>query len=198
MGRPRRISDEDIAREARLVFLTLGPGASTEKIARRLGVSQAALFKRVPTKDELLMLALTPRDTPMVLRQLPMGPDDDRPVPQQLTELARALIGFFHDLLPGLITLKASGLPLDQIFPRGEAPVSQKVREDLTMWLKLAHRQRRVRGGEMKPVAELILGALESRCLLQHLSGEKSKVSEDAAFAAEIVRAVWRGLAPGA
>lgn len=196
MGRPRRISDDDIAREARAVFLTQGPGASTEKIARRLGVSQAALFKRVPTKDELLVLALCPRDTPTLLQQLPMGPDLDRPVPQQLTELVRALLGFFRDLMPALLTLKASGVALERAFPNGKVAPPLKVREDLTLWLKLAHRQRKVRGGDLKSIAELILGALESRCLLEHLSGTKASHADDATFATEIVRAAWRGFAP--
>ena len=198
MGRPRRISDEDIAREARAIFLSQGPGASTEKIAVRLGVSQAALFKRVPTKDELLVLALYPRDTPILLRQLPMGPDGDRPVPQQLTELARTLLSFFHELLPGLITLRASGLPLDRIAPHQEPPAQLKLREDLTLWLKLAHRQRRVRGGDLESIAQLLIGALESRCLIQHLANSKPRASDDLAFAQQVVRALWRGLAPDA
>ncbi len=196
MGRPRRISDDDIAREARLVFLSQGPGASTEKIARKLGVSQAALFKRVPTKDELLVLALCPRDTPLVLQQLPMGPDLDRPVPQQLTELVRSLLGFFRDLMPALLTLKASGVALERAFPNGKVAPPLKVREDMTMWLKLAHRQRKVRAGDLKPMADLILGAIESRCLLEHLAGAKASNAEDVTFATEIVRAAWRGLAP--
>lgn len=196
MGRPRRISDDDIAREARAVFLTQGPGASTEKIARKLGVSQAALFKRVPTKDELLVLALCPRDTPIVLQQLPMGPDLDRSVPQQMTELVRALLGFFRDLMPALLTLKASGVALERAFPNGKVVPPLKVREDMTLWLKLAHRQRKVRGGDLKPMAELILGAIESRCLLEHLAGSKASHADDATFATEIVRAAWRGLAP--
>ncbi len=196
MGRPRRISDDDIAREARAVFLLQGPGASTEKIARKLGVSQAALFKRVPTKDELLVLALCPRDTPPVVHQLPMGPDLDRPVPQQLTELVRALLSFFRDLMPALLTLKASGVALERAFPNGRVSPPVKVREDLTLWLKLAHRQRRVRGGDLDAITELLLGALESRCLLEHLSGARASHASDAAFATGIVRAVWRGLAP--
>ena len=198
MGRPRRISDEDIAREARSIFLAQGPGASTEKIARQLGVSQAALFKRVPTKDELLILALYPRDPPHVVLQLPMGPDSDRPVPQQLAELCRSLLLCFRDLLPGLITLKASGLPLERLLPRGEPWVSVKVRDDLTLWLKLAHRQHRVRGGDLKSVAELLVGALEARCLLEHLTGKRFLPAEDATFALEIVRSAWKGLAPDA
>jgi AcrR family transcriptional regulator len=196
MGRPRRISDDDIAREARAVFLTQGPGASTEKIARKLGVSQAALFKRVPTKDELLVLALCPRDTPLLLQQLPMGPDNDRPVPQQLTELVRSLLGFFRDLMPALLTLKASGVALERAFPNGKVAPPLKVREDLTLWLKLGHRQRKLRGGDLKPMADLLLGAIESRCLLEHLAGSKASAAEDATFATEIVRAAWRGLAP--
>jgi AcrR family transcriptional regulator len=196
MGRPRRISDDDIAREARAVFLSEGPGASTEIIARKLGVSQAALFKRVPTKDELLVLALCPRDTPLVLLQLPMGPDLDRSVPQQLTELVRSLLGFFRDLMPALLTLKASGVALERAFPEGKVNPPLKVREDLTMWLKLAHRQRKVRSGDLKPMADLLLGAIESRCLLEHLAGAKASNAQDVTFATEIVRAAWRGLAP--
>ena len=196
MGRPRRISDDDIAREARAIFLTQGPGASTEKIAKKLGVSQAALFKRVPTKDELLVLALCPRETPLVLQQLPMGPDLDRPVPQQLTELVRSLLGFFRDLMPALLTLKASGVPVERAYEGGKVVPPLKVREDLTLWLKLAHRQRKVRGGELKPAADLILGAIESRCLLEHLDGKKASVAEDAAFATDMVRAMWKGLMP--
>ncbi len=53
MGRPRTVSDEVILEAARSVFLEHGPSASTQAIADRLSLSQAALFKRFGTKHVL-------------------------------------------------------------------------------------------------------------------------------------------------
>jgi AcrR family transcriptional regulator len=193
MGRPRRISDADIAREARAVFLAEGPAASTQTIAKRLGVSQAALFKRVPTKNALMLLALAPRDTTGTLRALPTGPEEALPVAEQLVSLIAAMLGFFRELQPGLLTLRAHGIAGDQLFTEGGLPPQLKARDHLTTWLKLASRQGRVRSDGLHTVATLLLGAIESRCLLEYLNGS---VSEDPSFAGELVAAAWRGLAP--
>ena len=56
--RPRKISDEDILDVARECLLEQGVNVSTQVIAKRLGVSQATLFKRFGTKVKLLQMAL--------------------------------------------------------------------------------------------------------------------------------------------
>ena len=65
MGRPRTVSDDVILEAARAVFLEQGPGASTQSIADRLSVSQAALFKRFGTKRDLMIAALMPPVPPV-------------------------------------------------------------------------------------------------------------------------------------
>ena len=56
--RPRKHSDEDILTATRQCVLDHGAQVSTELIADAAGVSQATLFKRFGTKDNLLRLAL--------------------------------------------------------------------------------------------------------------------------------------------
>lgn len=60
MGRPKSISDEDLLAVARTEFLRKGAFGSTKEIARHAGISEAALFKRYPTKAQLFLAALVP------------------------------------------------------------------------------------------------------------------------------------------
>ena len=99
MGRPRQITDERILVVARECFLELGPSAPTAVIAERLGISQAVLFQRFATKEELLRAALTPPDEAPWHALADQGPDG-RPLAEQLTELANAIDSFFREIFP--------------------------------------------------------------------------------------------------
>ena len=59
MGRPKIIEDAALLAIAREVFRKHGHTATTRDVARAAGVSQAALYKRFKTKDELFLAALT-------------------------------------------------------------------------------------------------------------------------------------------
>src|ERR671927_1546002 len=98
MARPRQLSDEALLATARRCFLEHGPGVSTQVIARELGVSQPALFKRFATKDALLHAALAPAraDWPRLVEE-PPGEGDVR---EQLVAIALELSSFFERLVP--------------------------------------------------------------------------------------------------
>ena len=100
MARPRQVSDVQILEAARACFLEHGASVSTTVIAKRLGVSQAALFKRFGTKEDLLVAALRPG--PEMVRELldwlAEGPDE-RPIPEQLLDLGVRVRSFFGRLL---------------------------------------------------------------------------------------------------
>ena len=53
--RPRQFTDEDILTATQACILELGPSVSTTVIAGRVGMSQAALFKRFGTKEKLFL-----------------------------------------------------------------------------------------------------------------------------------------------
>ena len=59
MGRPKLIEDHELLKIARVVFRDHGHTATTRLVAKAAGISQAALYKRFKTKDELFIAALT-------------------------------------------------------------------------------------------------------------------------------------------
>ena len=108
MGRPRTVTDEQILEAAREVFIEQGASAPTATIAERLWLSQAALFKRFGTKEELLIAAVRPLPPPW-LEQVQQGPDE-RPIPEQLKELGLQIAEFMDDLVPRVGVLHAAGI----------------------------------------------------------------------------------------
>ncbi len=58
MPRNKSIADEALLERCRLTFLAKGIGVSTRELAKSVGVSEATLFARFKTKDELFFLAM--------------------------------------------------------------------------------------------------------------------------------------------
>ena len=195
MSRPRTISDAVILEAARAVFLEHGPAISTQVIADRVGLSQAALFKRFGTKDELLLAALVPDGDPPFLTLIEGGPDK-RPVQEQLEEIALAITAHLRVAVPCLATVRASGVELERVLAEfGEPPPARAVRA-LTVWFDLAQVHGLVRDCDPQSLAMAFLGALHGRPFLLHMSGGWLPESSDGAYIRTLVDVIWRGIAP--
>ncbi|MFN7134425.1 MAG: TetR/AcrR family transcriptional regulator, partial [Myxococcales bacterium] len=118
MARPRQITDEQILEEARRCFLEHGPSVSTEVVAGRLQISQAVLFKRFRTKEELLIAALRPDPDPAWVRIVEEGPDE-RPLREQLRQLAPLVTAWFDEIVPCIAVLRASSIDLRRLVTPG-------------------------------------------------------------------------------
>ena len=59
MGRPKTIEDHELLEVARRVFRQHGHTATTRDVAKAAGISQAVLYQRFKTKDDLFYAALT-------------------------------------------------------------------------------------------------------------------------------------------
>jgi AcrR family transcriptional regulator len=60
MGRQKTISDDDILAVARDVFGERGHSATTRDIAEQAGISEAILYQRFGTKDDLFFASMRP------------------------------------------------------------------------------------------------------------------------------------------
>lgn len=172
---PRRkeVSDAEIVRAARKVFLEQGIQVSVAVIAKELGVSPATVFVRMGTKSKLISAALWPPDPP-VLALLAEREPDDRPLDRQLTEILVDVAHFADAEIPATFTKYAAGArpkPTDDfsdIAPR-------RLRRALTKWLRDA-----VRAGKIKcdprMAAEIFIGTLEARAMHTFLG--KLEISE--------------------
>lgn len=196
MARPRKRSDEEILEVARRVFIEHGPAASTVLVADAVGLSQAALFKRFGTKEHLLVRALLPVATPAWLELVDRGPDE-RPVPEQLHEIAEELIAFFDRMLPCLMTLKAAGLDLHALVRQAPDPPPLQTRRALRAWFQRAVDRGLVRGADPDALAFTFVGAMQARAAFSHMFGaEPLTPALRRAHARGVVDALWSGLAP--
>ncbi len=196
MARPRTVSDDAILSAARSVFLELGPSASTSVIAERVGLSQAGLFKRFPTKAELMVAALAPPPIPPFSEALEGGPDPARPIQPQLREIARGVAGFFKEMVPCVMVLSSAGLPPQELLNRFDVPPPLVAKIALVAWIERAMDEGRVRRGDADPLVSALMGALHMRSFLCHISDNPMSGPELDAYADSVVDNLWNGLAP--
>jgi len=75
MGRKKTITDDAVLRIARDIFREQGHTATTRQIAETAGISEAILYQRFGSKDELFFAAMHPRGPD--IEEL-LGPKDPR------------------------------------------------------------------------------------------------------------------------
>lgn len=194
MARPRTISDEQILLAAREVFLELGPSASTTVIAERLGVSQAALFKRFGTKEDLLIAAMRP-PSPVWIELVEQGPDE-RAIPEQLVEICQALNAFYEDLVPAMATLRSSGKNLEQIRECHDSAPLVKAQRSMAGWLRRAREAGRIRHVDADAMAVSLLGTLQARAFIHHMAGAQVPLGDAEALIQALVDVLWNGIEP--
>ncbi len=185
MARPQQVTDTQILAAARQCFLAHGPAVAVARIAEQLGVSHAALLQRLGSKDELLRRAFAV-DVSGVIGELRRGPTAEGELAEELERLLGALLIFLRGVIPGLMVLRASGLPLGDQAGRGEAP-TRAMRRDLAGWLGRASALGLV-AERSRAWAELLLGALEARCFNAYLGGARFVEGSDRAFLRSLVQ----------
>lgn len=168
--RPRQFTDEELLEVARRCFLAEGPGVPTSKIASELGVSAAALFRRMGSKAELMRRALGVPTCPGWVDDLEGGPSD-APVREQLLQLATRVDDFFRRRLPELAVFRAAGIDPSDIFTDMKDPPPIRAVRALSAWLRRLVEQGRVADIEVEALAVAFLGSLQSRHFLQQMCG---------------------------
>ncbi|RKH18669.1 TetR/AcrR family transcriptional regulator [Corallococcus praedator] len=186
MSRPQRVLDSQIDEAARAVFLEQGPAAPLHDIAKRLGISQAALLHRVGTKEALMLRALRPVP-PSAVALLAPGPREDASVEDQLLEALLHHRDFLRQLVPWLFVLHYSMLGGARAM-QTDTPPPVALREALTTWLSRVKRAGLADLAAPKVVAEALCGVLEARCFNAHVGGATYAPGEDAAVLRQLIR----------
>jgi AcrR family transcriptional regulator len=169
MGRPRQVTDVDILRHAREAFLEHGPHLSTQVVAERCGLSQAALFKRFGTKKDLLLRALLPANDLPFFAVIAAGPVEG-PIGPQLEAIGLSIAQFFKQQVPCMATLAASGINHVEFFQSFDVPPPIRLQRAMTGWLERC-------GPRLKPdvdrraMATAFLGSLHVRAFFHYIGG---------------------------
>lgn len=180
MARPRETSDEAILEVAREAFLKEGAGASTIAMARRLGVSQPALFKRFGSKQALMVAALRVPE-PAVFARIEAGPRPDEPLQAQLEEIGEALLRYLVEVVRAVAILRGAGLREGEIF-EGERPWPRRLHDGMAAWFRAAtHGQ-----ADGDALALAFVGALSQVRFMWSVAGEEVHGSEQESIAAVV------------
>lgn len=196
--RPRSFTDEELLDAARRIFLEHGPGASTSLIAQELGVSQPALFRRVRTKQELMLRSLMPRELPW-LAELQRGPDA-RPVPVQLDELSRKIDAFLIEQMPCISVLSAAGIRPGTIVKcgaDGEEWPGRRAHLAMVAWFTELARQGRIVAPSPRATAIAFSASLQVPHFMKHALGPLGPDIDDD-YRERVVELFWRAIAPPA
>ncbi|MFH2006947.1 MAG: TetR/AcrR family transcriptional regulator [bacterium] len=194
MGRPRTVTNAQILRAAREIFIEQGPRAPTAVIAERLGLSQAALFKRFGTKEELLMAAVRPPPPPW-LAQVQQGPDE-RPIPEQLKELGVQIAEFMDDLVPRMGVLHAAGIDPRKMMESDDVPPPIQNFASLKDWFRRAQAAGRIGPGKPETITLSFLGALNASAFFKHLARVSIGIPDREVLVDDLVELLWRSIAP--
>jgi AcrR family transcriptional regulator len=198
MGRNKTVTDQELLRHARDVFLAQGRAGSTKEIARRAGISEAVLFQRFRTKRDLALAALHPTPfSPNEILHLDSLPKDFRTA---LTQLGHRMFSLFHHQIPAAMHLITSfGVSPSEIFVKHSVMGSLSGLADvIARFLIGADSQGKISAPNPQAVAGLFIGAIHSLAIFDFMgmSGHRHSSKHKDAAIDSFVAVLWKGLAP--
>lgn len=191
MGRKKSISDADLLAVARTVFVEEGFGASTKEIARRAGVSEAVIYQRFATKDELFFAAMIPPPAD-VTRMFRGSSLKGRKLVEELT---LSMLAFSRQALPVMLPLMMHpGFKLEDLAERHPDSPLFVLRREIGPFLMRERDAGRLGPVDPQGASLLIWSLAQALAFFERLGAHRGK------FDPEIIRAtidcMWTGMAP--
>lgn len=209
MPRIPRITNQQILEAARQVFLQQGFGASTLEIAQQAGISEASIFKRFSTKEELFFAAMGIPEKPLWVNELESlcGKGD---LKENLINICLQIMEFYREVLPRIMMLRSRGNAIAEL--GGKEPKPMQDVKVLTAFLEREISQDRLRPCDPQTVAHILLGSVMNYVFVEQMSSQVSMTTaeltigsylnsgepttEVSVFILSIVDVVWQGIAP--
>ncbi len=187
MSRPKTIAEEDLLSAAREVFIEGGFAASTKRIAKRAGVSEALLFQRYGTKADLFFASMVPppMDMGVYITTAAAGTDGR----DTLERLAWAMLDYFRAAVPMLLPLMSHP---DFDFERFAAkhPASGLV----VLRVNMGEFFFANRAPDPAAASLLLLATMQSVAMFELLGAHGGKMPDE--IMRRTIAAIWRAVEP--
>ena len=193
MGRKKGLSDQQLLDVARDVFVEKGIAASTREIARRANISEAVIYQRFATKEDLFFAAMAPPALDLEELLKPGGNAED--VQQRLERIASGMLAYFRELIPILLPLMThpSFNYEDFVKRHPESPLTL-LREGLMTYLTHEAEAGRVRPENAAASGLTLVATMHSLALFERLGVHGGHFDEQTLKG--IVQSIWQGLKP--
>jgi len=195
MGRPKLIEDRELLAIARDVFRQHGPTATTRDVAKAAGISQAVLYQRFKTKDDLFFAALTLHAPDLTaLSEIDATARDPR---SYLAEFAARAKDHFRNAMPSILSHAAHPKygkeMMGQIHRHNRAG---EIAAMLCLRLRGWQQAGLIRSMEPRVFAHAFIHALHSMAMVELLSGDDENFTTPAREMQTFIDVFWRGLQP--
>lgn len=192
MGRKKTIDEQMLLDTARGVFLEQGVSGTTKEIAKRMGISEAAIFARYPTKTDLFVAALMSSHIDaenLIASEI----DDPR---EALIETGNRLLRYFRSVIPmALRLMENSAVTMDDLGSNfGHARVGA-VADRLAGYLQRKDAEGVIKVTSPLATAHLFISALHSLPLYELMKFHRTDNLDHAV--GHFVDALMAGLPPG-
>lgn len=192
MGRHKTISDEEVLRIARAAFLKHGHTATTREIAEAAGISEAVLYQRFASKDQLFFAAMHPTG-PDVERLLgPEDPPDDARA--YLADVVVRVGKHLAEVIPVALRILTHPSLGPAALARVQPPGPAALREGLAQRIASLARRNRIATSSEATTARLLLSIAHDWALTSALAHGPSP--RGVRELKELVDVVWKGLRP--
>jgi AcrR family transcriptional regulator len=190
MGRHKTISDDAVLGIARRLFRAQGHDATTRQIAEVAGISEAVLYQRFGSKDDLFFAAMHPRAPDVEELLGAADPPDD--AHSYLRDVVRRIGKYFDGVIPLALRLMAHPSFDPGALARAQPTGAAILREALTKRLASLARRKRIETRSVAATARLLVGLAHDWALGGVLSPKNQPHRERELM--EMVDVVWEGI----
>jgi AcrR family transcriptional regulator len=193
MGRNKTVEDEEVLAAAREVFRRGGHAASTRDVARAAGVSQAVLYQRFGSKEELFFRAMAPEPLDIAALLGPYPPADAR---RDVMGLGKRLLKYLSAFAPTFLNVVAAhgaeverlrawhdGLPFFPIVTAIASRFERMAKDGL------------ISPGDARSRAMVLISTVHSLAMFELLTGPGHPARSTQGIE-QLLRVLWDGLAP--
>lgn len=192
MPRNKTITDEEILAAARSLFLKEGAKASTRTLAKTVGISEAVIFQRFGTKEDLFFAAMVPPKAQ--LEAVFSVQPGKKQVTENLEFVSLQIVAYFREVMPIFLSLVSHpSFDMQSFLKRHTMPalqLSTKLHEYLTAEATLE----RIDKDNVAAAAAVLLSHLHNLALSETIGLHQPTETEG--IISEAIAALWEGLAP--
>jgi AcrR family transcriptional regulator len=190
MGRHKTISDDEVLAVARRIFRKHGHTATTREIADAAGISEAILYQRFGSKDDLFFAAMRPTKPDIDELLGPDDPPDDAHT--YLRQVVARIAQYFAEIIPLSLHVTTHPSFRRDTFARAQPLPSAVIRDGLAQRLASLAARKRIALRPPTAAARLLVSlahdwALGNVLLHQHATRNDRELRE-------LVDVVWEGL----
>jgi AcrR family transcriptional regulator len=192
MPRHKTITDEEILAVARSLFLQEGAKASTRTLAKMAGISEAVIFQRFSTKEDLFFAAMVlPAAQLDVIFSIQPG---RQKVITNLESVSLQILFYFREVMPIFLSLVSHPSFDMQTFLQRHTMPGMQIVNRLTEYLNAEAELGRIQRENVAAVAAILLSHLHNLALSENIGAHQPIEIERAI--SDAIAALWKGLAP--